>query len=79
MHYIKGSYYIWQTDSYDKIKKCGICINNCIDGYSKKNAWCEVTSSRSFFHLALLQDILSLKKTQNPQVPKSLAQPWSRE
>lgn len=35
--YIKGFNYIWQDDSYDKIKNCGICINNCIDGYSQKN------------------------------------------
>lgn len=61
--YIKGSNYIWQDDSYDKIKNCGICINKGIDGYSlKKIAWSEVTYSSSFFHLALLQDILSLKE-----------------
>lgn len=32
----QGFNYIWQDDSYDKIKNCGICINNCIDGYSLK-------------------------------------------
>lgn len=37
-------------------------MNNCIDGYAKKIAWSEVTYSRNFFHLALLQDILLLKE-----------------
>lgn len=62
MHYIKGSNYIWQVDSYDKIKNCEICINNCIVGYSKKNDWCKVTYSRGYFHLALLHDILLVKE-----------------
>ena len=35
----KGPNYIWHVDSYDKLKPYGICINVCIDGYSRKIMW----------------------------------------
>lgn len=43
----KGPNYLWHVHSYDKLKKYGICINSCIDGYSRKIIWCEVTNSSS--------------------------------
>lgn len=35
----KGPNYIWHVDSYDKLRPFGICINGCIDGYSRKLVW----------------------------------------
>lgn len=46
-YYAKGPNYLWHVDSYDKLKNYGICINGCIDGYSRKIIWCEVTNSSS--------------------------------
>ena len=34
-----GPNHIWHVDSYDKLKGYGICINGCIDGYSRKLIW----------------------------------------
>jgi hypothetical protein len=38
-YFTKGPNYIWHIDSYDKLKPYGICINGCIDGYSRKMIW----------------------------------------
>ena len=35
----KGPNFIWHMDSYDKLKPFGICINGCIDGFSRKIVW----------------------------------------
>lgn len=35
----KGPNYIWHLDSYDKLRPYGICINGCIDGFSRKVIW----------------------------------------
>lgn len=44
-------------------KNCGICINNCIDGYFfKKIVWFEVIYLKSFFYFELLLDILLFKE-----------------
>lgn len=46
-YYSKGLNYLWHVHSDDKLKNYGICINSCIDGYSRKIIWCEVTDSSS--------------------------------
>ena len=38
-YHAKGPNYIWHVDSYDKLRPYGICINGCIDGYSRKIIW----------------------------------------
>ncbi|KAJ8319832.1 hypothetical protein KUTeg_001419 [Tegillarca granosa] len=43
----KGPNYIWHIDSYDKLKPYGICINACIDGYSRFIIWLRVGRSTS--------------------------------
>lgn len=43
----KGSNYIWHLDSYDKLKPYGICINGCIDGYSRHIIWLQAGSTSS--------------------------------
>lgn len=35
----KGPNYLWHIDSYDKLKPYGICINGCIDGFSRQLIW----------------------------------------
>lgn len=35
----KGPSYLWHFDSYDKLKRYGICINGCIDGFSRYIIW----------------------------------------
>lgn len=45
----KGPNYLWHVDSYDKLKPYGICVNGCIDGFSRKIIWLRAsyTSSNS--------------------------------
>ena len=31
-----GPNYIWHLDSYDKLKPYGVCVNGCIDGFSRR-------------------------------------------
>lgn len=44
-YFAKGPNYLWHVDSYDKLKNYGLCINGCIDRYSRKIVWCEITCS----------------------------------
>lgn len=46
-YYAKGPNFLWHIDSYDKLKQFGLCINGCIDGFSRKIIWCKVTCSSS--------------------------------
>lgn len=43
----KGPNYLWHMDSYDKLKPYGICINGCIDGYSRHIIWLRVGPTSS--------------------------------
>lgn len=36
-----GPDYTWHMDSYDKLKPYGLCINGCIDGFSRNIIWLE--------------------------------------
>ena len=41
---VKGPNCVWRIvclDSYDKLKPYGICINGCIDGFSRYILWLE--------------------------------------
>lgn len=38
-YFNKGPNYLWHVDSYDKLKPYGICINGCIDGFSRHIMW----------------------------------------
>ncbi|XP_048752256.1 uncharacterized protein LOC125663877 [Ostrea edulis] len=61
-YYAKGPNYLWHVDSYDKLKNYGICMNGCIDGYSRKIIWCEVTHSSSDPRIVAGHLILSVEK-----------------
>lgn len=43
----KGPNYLWHVDSYDKLKPYGICINGCIDGFSRHIIWLRAGSTSS--------------------------------
>eukprot|EP00111_Clytia_hemisphaerica_P012157 TCONS_00035698-protein len=42
-----GPNYLWHLDGYDKLKRYGICIHGCIDGYSRKLIWLEAASTNN--------------------------------
>lgn len=46
-YFAKGPNYIWHLDSYDKLKPFGICINGCIDGFSRKIIWMNAYTTSS--------------------------------
>ncbi|KAF6722217.1 hypothetical protein FQA47_016494 [Oryzias melastigma] len=47
-HYsAKGQNYVWHIDSYDKLNPYGICINRCIDGFSRKIIWLRAAFTNS--------------------------------
>ena len=41
-YFSAGPNFIWHVDSYDKIKPFGLCINGCIDGFSRRIMWMNV-------------------------------------
>nr|XP_046264635.1 uncharacterized protein LOC124069481 [Scatophagus argus] len=46
-YFATGPNYIWHLDSYDKLKPFGICINGCIDGFSRKIIWMNAFTTSS--------------------------------
>lgn len=46
-YYNKGPNFLWHVDSYDKLKPYGICINGCIDGFSRQIIWLRAGSTSS--------------------------------
>ena len=42
-----GPNFTWHMDSYDKLKPYGICINGCIDGFSRKVIWLQAHHTSS--------------------------------
>ena len=42
-----GPNYAWHADGYDKLKDFGFPIHGCIDGYSRKILWLELTRSNN--------------------------------
>jgi hypothetical protein len=42
-----GPNFMWHVDSYDKLKPFGICINGCIDGFSRCMIWLEAHKTNS--------------------------------
>ena len=46
-YYARGPNYIWHVDGYDKLKPYGLCINGCIDGYSRMLIWLNLYHTNS--------------------------------
>jgi hypothetical protein len=44
---VKGPNFLWHIDSYDKLKRYGLCINGCIDGFSRCIIWLNVFHTSS--------------------------------
>ena len=42
-----GPNFMWHMDSYDKLKPYGICINGCVDGFSRNVIWLEAYTTSS--------------------------------
>jgi hypothetical protein len=38
-YFARGPNYLWHLDSYDQLKPFGVCINGCIDGFSRQLLW----------------------------------------
>ena len=43
----RGPNFMWHIDSYDKLKPYGICINGCIDAFSRNIIWLRATLTNS--------------------------------
>lgn len=41
-YFAEGPNFVWHIDSYDKLKPYGLCINGCIDGFSRQIIWLRV-------------------------------------
>ena len=46
-YFAQGPNFVWHIDSYDKLKPYGICINGCIDGFSRKVMWLRAARTNS--------------------------------
>ncbi|KAF3854256.1 hypothetical protein F7725_022311, partial [Dissostichus mawsoni] len=46
-YFSQGPNFIWHVDGYDKLKPYGICINGCIDGYSRRIIWLKAAFTNS--------------------------------
>ena len=46
-YFSQGPNFIWHMDSYDKLKPFGICVNGCIDGFSRKIVWLKAYNTNS--------------------------------
>jgi hypothetical protein len=38
---------VWHLDGYDKLKPYGLCVNGCVDGFSRKVIWLNVYCTNS--------------------------------
>ncbi|KAM9735041.1 uncharacterized protein ACNS7B_014401 [Menidia menidia] len=46
-YFAQGPNFVWHIDSYDKLKPYGICINGCIDGFSRNIIWLRAALTNS--------------------------------
>jgi hypothetical protein len=44
-YHTKGPNYIWHIDGHDKLKPFGFSIHGCIDGFSRRIIWLEVSTT----------------------------------
>uniref|UniRef100_A0A1X7UFU3 Integrase core domain-containing protein n=2 Tax=Amphimedon queenslandica TaxID=400682 RepID=A0A1X7UFU3_AMPQE len=47
IYHSKGPNFCWHCDGYDKLKKFGIAIHACIDGFSRRIMWLDASSSNN--------------------------------
>ncbi|OWF51202.1 uncharacterized protein LOC110449483 [Mizuhopecten yessoensis] len=46
-YFSKGPDFLWHVDAYDKLKRYGLCISGCIDGFSRHLIWLNVYTTSS--------------------------------
>lgn len=63
MYVAKGPNFIWHVDGYDKLKPYGFAIHGCIDGYSRRVLWLEVSSSNNNPSVIASYYLQALKQT----------------
>ena len=63
-YFAKGPDFLWHLDSYDKLKRYGLCINGCIDGFSRNIIWLNAynTSSNSRVIAGYYMESVSMRK-----------------
>ena len=47
MYTSRGPNFMWHVDGYDKLKSFGFPIHSCIDGYSRKILWLNVSPTNN--------------------------------
>ena len=65
-----GPNYVWHIDDHDKLKPFGFSVHGCIDGFSRKLIWLEVTSSNKVPEIISQCYLQAAKKLQG--VPKKI-------
>jgi len=43
---VPGPDFLWHIDGYDKLKLFSFCIHGCIDGFSRRLIWLEVSNNK---------------------------------
>ncbi len=44
---VKGLNFLWHIDGWDKLKAFGLCVHGCIDGFSRRILWLEVSATNN--------------------------------
>ena len=58
-----GPNYVWHIDGHDKLQPFGFSVHACIDGFSKKLIWLEVTSLNTVSEIISQYYLKAVKKT----------------
>ena len=43
----KGPNYLHHIDGWDKMKRYGLCVHGCVDGYSRRVMWLEASRTNN--------------------------------
>ena len=65
-----GPNYIWHIDGHDKLKPFGFSVHGCIDGFSRKLIWLEVTSLNTVSEIISQYYLKAVKRLKS--VPKKI-------
>lgn len=63
---VPGPNYLWHLDGFDKLKRFGLAIHGCVDGFSRKVLWLDVATTNNkpqvvaYYYLQCLQEFKCL-------------------
>ena len=63
-----GPNYVWHIDGFDKLKPYGSSVHECIDGYSRRIIWLEVSASNkcpdliAYYYLSSAKNVNGIPK-----------------